>query len=700
MAVTAETPGSHPRIPARERARPGPLLVSDPPRWAPALLIALSLTPATLCLGESTPTPAKVAPEPLSLIVLTLDTTRADHLGAYGAAGAMTPVLDSLAAGGARYARAITPSPLTLPAHASLFTGLDPPEHGVRNNGTAVLPAELPTLAATLAARGYATGAFVASRVLDHRFGLDRGFDFYDDRMAAEQLGQYGYPERDAHAVTSAALAWLDSLPAGKPYFLWLHYYDPHAPYQPPRSPGLSQQHGVADASQGYAGEIAFVDRQIGRLLAALPVGERLVAAVGDHGEMLGEHGETGHGIFLYRAALEVPLILAGPGIPVGLVIEETVATRRMASTLLRLLGADGGGAPLPGPVLPGLGEESPRQPVYSEARMPASAYGWAALKAVTDGPWRLIAAPRPELYNVVDDPGEQRNLLATGRPGAAGSRQAKAPARRLRAVLVAIDAGFERRLGTEPAHDPELQANLRSLGYLSNMSEAGTIDPKDGIRLLADFDRARQLMGAGNTVQALGLLQGLVARNPRNVPFRSRLAAAQLETGDTRAALASYRAAIELDPRLDFLHRNLADAYLRLGHIEQARAEYRLALELNPRFAAAWLRLAELAARAGEGAQERRLLLEAVAAGTTSAAILSRLGQIEITAGAADAAEAHLRQATGLAPAWALPWLLRGQAAEARGDADAAAEHYRKAAALAPGSKEGREARRRLSEQ
>ncbi len=646
---------------------------------APILLVAALAGPAFGQAGSEGPPQT-----PPSLVLLTLDTTRSDHLGAYGAQGAVTPVLDSLAARGTRYATAIAPSPLTLPAHASLLTGLEPPEHGVRDNGTAVLPAGLPTLATALAERGYATGAFVASRVLDRRFGLDRGFDVYGDRMAAERVGQYGYPERDATAVTSAALAWAAGLPAGKPYFLWLHYYDPHAPYQPPGS----RRYG--SDREAYAGEIAHVDRQIGRLLAGLPAGSRLVATVSDHGEMLGEHGESGHGIFLYRAALEVPLIVAGPGVPAGRVVEQTVATRRLAATLLHLL--DAGDSALPGPVLPGLApetsEEMPALAVYSEATMPASAYGWAPLTALTDGRWRLIVAPRPELYDVAADPAETHNLIT----------EQRGEARRLRRALEALEAGFTRRRADEPPADPRLDAQLRSLGYLQAASGVeGTLDPKDGIRLLAELDEASRLMAAGDAAGAVALLEGLVAKNPGNVPFRSRLAAAQLAAGRNDAAVASYRAAIELNPRLDFLHRNLAEAYLRLGRVDEARQEYRLTLELNPRFAGAWLALAELAARGGNAPEERRLLLEAVAAGTASAGISSRLGQLEIAAGRPAAAEEHLRQATELAPEWSLTWLLRGQAAEALGDDDAAATFYRRAAA-APASREGQEARRRLA--
>lgn len=580
--------------------------------------------------------PASAAP---NLVLLTLDTTRADHLGVYGAAKARTPVLDALAARGTRYARALAPSPLTLPAHASLLTGLAVPEHGVRDNGTAVLPEGLPTLATAFSAKGYATGAFVASRVLDRRFGLDRGFEVYDDRMAAERLGQYGYPERDAKAVTSAAISWLAALPAGKPYFLWVHYYDPHAPYRPPpRWRGGSEK---AD----YAGEIAYVDAEIGRLLKALPPGEPVVAVAGDHGEMLGEHGERGHGIFLYRAALEVPLILAGPGVPTGRVVDETVATRRLAPTLLALLGAEQPTAE----DLPGLGPASragaPRsgasRPIYSQTSMPRSAYGWAPLAAVSDQRLRFIAAPRPELYDFVADPGETRNLI----------RERRRDAKRLKSALEALEAGFERPRADAPAPDPQLEADLRSLGYLSASGTGGaaTIDPKDGIELLADFERAIGLMGRGAHRKALEILEALVARNPRNVPFVTRLASARLENGLAEAAIAAYRQAVELNPRLHFLHCHLADAYRRLGRLDEARREYELTLALNPRSAAAWLALAELAHGAGERGEERRLLHEAVAAGTASATIRGRLGQIEQAAGNSEAAAIHLREARRL---------------------------------------------------
>ncbi|MEM7587171.1 MAG: sulfatase, partial [Acidobacteriota bacterium] len=391
-------------------------------------------------LPATAPAEQKFAAPP-SLVLITLDTTRNDAIGPAPGRPSRTPVLDRLAADGVRFQEAIAPTPLTLPSHASLLTGLDPPEHGLRDNGSFALPRELPTLATVLSERGYETAAFVATRVLDRRFGLARGFDTYDDRMVAERTGEYGYPERDAAAVTSAALAWLTERSLERPYFVWVHYYDPHAPYA---APGSDPRRS---AKERYRDEIAFVDRQIGRLLASAPgaPADRVVAVVGDHGEALGEHGERTHGIFVYRATMVVPLILSGAGVPTGREVGETVAARRLAPTLLRLLAAPGAGrrsAPgtavpgtaLPGTVLPGLDlGDPPPEAAYSESQMPARTYGWSGLTALSDGDHRLIRAPRPELYEIVSDPDEQNNLV----------REQRALAGQLRDRLLGLEAGF-----------------------------------------------------------------------------------------------------------------------------------------------------------------------------------------------------------------------------------------------------------------
>jgi predicted Zn-dependent protease len=309
---------------------------------------------------------------------------------------------------------------------------------------------------------------------------------------------------------------------------------------------------------------------------------------------------------------------------------------------------------------------------------MPANTYGWSPLKAVTDQRWRLIAAPRPELYDLRADPGEERNLIAEQR------REAS----RLKQALKAIERSQESRRTASPEPDPELAADLRSLGYLSSSSSrAGEIDPKDGRDMLTELAEAKQLLLAGESVRAASILRHLVRRSPGNIPFLTQLGAAELAAGDADAALAAYRRAVSLNPQLDFLHLNLGRAYLELGRAEEARRELEVTLEINRRAAEAWLGLGELAHRAGESAEERRLLLEAVAAGTASALIRTRLGQIEMAGGDLAAADSHLRIAAGLVPDLAFTWLLWGDLAEARRRPTEALLRYRKAAAIEPAS-------------
>ena len=462
-----------------------------------------------------------------------------------------------------------------------------------------------------------------------------------------------------------------------QPYFLWVHYYDPHAPYEPP-----AQWQG-STTTANYAGEIAYVDQEIGRLLSALPGEdqEAVIAVVGDHGESLGEHGEKTHGIFLYRASLEVPLILAGPGVPTGEVVEEVVATRRLMATLLRLLGvgdtAQDPGSSLPG--LPAVGDPAPPEPVYSATWMPANTYGWSPLRAVSDQRWRLILAPRPELYDFQADPGELDNLIN------AHPQEAE----RLGRVLAAIEEDRKAYATGESPAGPEPLAALRSLGYFSGSvppdPDVGAIDPKDGLPILAESDRARQLLQSLNYDESLVILRGLAERNPGNVPFLSRLAQAELASGHGEAAVETYRRAIALSPRLDFLHLNLAEGYRELGQLEEATEEYKRTLELNARSAKAWLALAELALRSGDSEEEQRILLESLEVGTRSALLRCRLGQIDGRSGNLVAANLHFQAATLLTPGWALPWLLWGENAEATGQAGEALNRYSQAALAEP---------------
>lgn len=615
---------------------------------------------------------AGAAPARPDLLLITLDTTRADSLGAYGAKGAVTPHLDLLAKTGTRFENAFSPVPLTLPAHASLFTGLLPAEHELRDNGWGRLDGRHPLLAETLQRAGYKTAAFPASRVLDARFGLDRGFTFYDDAMAAERIGQFGYPERPAAEVVDAALAWLAQTPKDAPLFLWVHFYDPHAPYEPPR------EFSSRNERERYAGEVHYLDRELGRLLAAWPAGrEKIVAAVADHGEALGEHGEDGHGLLLYGSTLRVPLLIAGQGVPPAQVVQSPVGIVRLGATLLHLLGVK---TQFPGKRLPLREDEIAREAkdppaIFHETLFPGTAFGWSPLAAITRGKTKVIAAPRPELYALDRDPGELDNLLMkTEGPGIdEAGRRAR---RELEAQLTRHPLNVE-----PPKVDPEVAAELRSLGYLSGQSRSfGNLDPKEGVLLLQEFEKAGELEAERQVPEARKILETLVAKSPQSIPFLSRLAGLESQMGDREQGLKTLDRAIRLSPQLDFLHFDRGNLLIQAGQVEEAKKAWRLTLDLNPRFSGAWLRLSELALRQGEPAEEERLLNEALKAGTTSAMVYTRLAEIAIRRGELDVADRHLAEATRLLPSWTAPWQMWADLARQQGKNELAAEREEKA--------------------
>ena len=640
---------------------------------------------------------AGVTPASLpDILFVTLDTTRADALGVYGGA-TRTPTLDALAARGLRFAEALTAAPLTLPAHATLFTGLDPVEHGLRDNGAGALAAGIPTLAEALRQRGYATAGIIASRVLDRRFGLDRGFDLYDEAMPAERLGEYGYPERPAVEVVDAALAWERSADAARPHFLWVHFYDPHAPYLPPAGPASG---AAAGDRERYLAEVERVDRELGRLLEGLGSGPRsaqprLVAVVGDHGESLGEHGEREHGLLLSRAVLRVPLLLSGPGVPAGRTIAGPIATRRLAATVLDLVDRSeidpsgkerrkGSVKSVRGPTLSLVGDGVDTALVYHETLFPLSAFGWAPLFAVTEGTLRFVLGPRPQLFDLAADPGELRSDLAAG----------NSAARKLKKELASL---LERKLFSPPTKtepDAELAAALQNLGYLSGQSapngaatgdRAQRIDPADGLVLLERFMAAKRQLASGDAAGALATFEQLTVTSPGSVPFWMERGATQRSLGRFAAAVTSLERARRLNPELDFLDLRLGESYAAAGRAADAEAAWRRALERNPRFAQAALALGEFLGKDGRATEEERVVRNAVEAGTSSVFLLTRLAQIELARADLAGADGHLAEATRLIPEFATAWRLWAEVARRQGDLDAAAARAARAQATQP---------------
>jgi arylsulfatase A-like enzyme len=533
------------------------------------------------------------------VVLVTIDTLRADRVGAYGDVRARTPVLDTLAARGVRFETAISPAPLTLPSHASLLTALDPPRHAVRHNSIHRLGEGIPTLAEAFSRAGFATAAFVGAVVLERRYGLDRGFDLYDDRQMDRQSSQtVGYAERSAEQVVDAALHWLGSAPPR--FFLWLHFYDPHAAYAPPAG------FAMAFARDPYRGEIAFADFQLGRLLEALRArfGEQglLVAATSDHGESLGEHGELRHSYGVYDATQRVPLILYGVGMPAGRVVAAPVRLVDLAPTLLEAAGLP----PLPGadgrPLQPLIaGRETQARPAYVETFATRYDYGWSALQGLRTDRYKLIRAPRPELYDLSLDPGELEDLAAEqlelvreldARLGQALAREGPAPDR------VALDAAAAEQLRALGYVAPELPP-----GFEAGDPLAGP-DPKDEIGLLARLAEVERLALLERPAEALALLRDLADPPTAVVALRATLA---LRAGELELALADARRAIEREPRRLDLRLVLASALEAQSGAASARDAWQEALAIDPRSRAAWQGIARALEQQGDAAGAAR---------------------------------------------------------------------------------------------
>ncbi|MGH9442865.1 MAG: sulfatase family protein, partial [Thermoanaerobaculia bacterium] len=375
---------------------------------------------ATLCLAF----PGCGRKRAPNVLLVTFDTTRADHMGYATGRKGVTPTLDALAASGTWFTECVAAAPITLPSHTSILTGLYPYRHGVRDNGTYTVPHDDVTLSQILQARGYATHAIVSSAVLDKRYGLTRGFDEYDSDLSSGDPGApFLFREIKANQAADKAVEWLTAgRPKDRPFFLWVHFYDPHADYEPP--PDVAARF----PRDPYTGEIAFADRELGRVLDALrqigQFGRTLVVFTSDHGESLGAHGETTHTIFVYEATTRVPLLFHGPGVPAGKKVDNLTSSVDIFPTILALLGIPPSGSVDGENLVPRWKGGTPRhEPVYMESLAPRLDHGWAELRALRDERYKAIQAPIPEVYDLQQDPGEWRNLLAGGAPVPPGAR-------------------------------------------------------------------------------------------------------------------------------------------------------------------------------------------------------------------------------------------------------------------------------------
>jgi arylsulfatase A-like enzyme/Tfp pilus assembly protein PilF len=527
-----------------------------------------------------------------NLLVITIDTLRADRLGAYGYSKAHTPHLDELASEGVVFEDVVAQVPVTLPSHASLFTGLVPPTHGVRDNTYFRLDPGARTLAEVLKAQGYETAAFVSAFVLNSSFGLDQGFDVYDDEVAAGEAEIAGtIAERRGELVTRSFLSWIEKRSSDRPFFAWVHFFDPHLPYAPP-----------PPYPTGYDGEIAYVDAQVGRVLETLEAKglgkDTLVVVTSDHGESLGEHGEKSHGFFVYDATLRVPLILrSAASLPAGERIATPVRTIDVFPTVLEALDV-----PVPedtqGRSLLSLvrGEAMRPPPAYAECYVSELNFRWAPLVALREGGYKYIEAPRPELYDLNADPGETQNLFETDPERATSMRS------RLADLVAALPASLSSR--SQP--DAETIARLRSLGYAAAGGEsapegASLPDPKDRLHLWTRLEEVILHQGAGDLPKAIAAALEVLEEDPTNLLALELLANARSSSGERDEAIEIYRRILDIDASRPLSHVLFGNLLWQSGDLTGAEKSFLAALERDPDFARAHRRLGELYFTRGE---------------------------------------------------------------------------------------------------
>jgi arylsulfatase A-like enzyme/Flp pilus assembly protein TadD len=600
----------------------------------------------TLALGR----PDGGTQDGLNLVVITLDTTRADHIGAYGSTLAKTPVLNGLAREGVIFEHAMSTAPLTLPAHSSMFTGRFPPEHGVRDNGGFYLDDAQVTLAEMLKAHGFATGGFVAAFVLDRKWGIGQGFDEYlDDFDMSKMRGRaMGSIQRPAPEVLDKALPWIDSVKDQR-FFAWIHFYDPHTPYAPPE-PFKSEY-----AGHPYRGEIAFTDSQVGRLVDHLRtrglLDRTVLMVLGDHGESLGDHGETTHGFFIYEAATRVPFIVRAPF--------QTTRARRVADpvrivdltpTALDLLGlpvpAGLSGASLT-PLMTGAVRELGLEG-YAEAMYPLHHYGWSDLRALRSGRFKLIDAPRPELFDLERDPNETTNIF----------EQRRSLGDRMVAQLRQKEAAFEKVEAVQPATDvdPEVRARLAALGYVGSFVASASdprtdrADPKDKIDLFNLMGEARDIGNdPGGFEKGVALLTQVVTQDPNVVDAWFTLGNWHLREGKYAEAIGYFRKLLALKPDHDVAVVSMAHAYRSLGNDEAAMAGYERYLEIDPKDAYVRYQVGQVFLERGDLARAEDVFNQSLALDPKVAQAKNALGVIAFRRGDLATAERLTREAIAL---------------------------------------------------
>ncbi|OGQ83414.1 MAG: hypothetical protein A2289_16350 [Deltaproteobacteria bacterium RIFOXYA12_FULL_58_15] len=651
------------------------------------------MTAAVACMfamgcNEAGQTSTRLAPivaaRKRSVVLITLDTTRADHLQPYGANNVPTPTLMALANHGIVFEQVVAVAPITLVAHTSILSGLYPPEHGVRNNGIHYVPEDVQTLAEILQGKGFRTAAFVSAAVLEKRYGLSQGFDVYDDDLSKGRLRQPRMvPDRPAGITVDAARTWLDGLSDRDHYFLWVHLYDPHAPYSPPPPYRRTYRERM------YDGEIAYVDEQIGRLLAHPRINGDYGAdevddanhnnapwihVLGDHGESLGQHSENTHALLAYESTLRVPWIMSGPGIK-AMRVTQPVSQVDLLPTVLDQVDLDD-------EIPQGLkGISQIRRPspsrhrgLYAETYLPYYTYGWAKLRVLRFGPWKLIDSPEPELFNVQRDPNELSNLIEQ-QPDVAFDLRADFD------TFVAGHGEADKEANLEV--DADAMAQLAALGYVAvgSSDRYATVprpDPKKLIDVHVALERARHFIRDRLYDHARSQLEIVLGRDPNNLAALLDLAEVQASQNRLDEGIITLTRALELDPRYTQSYLSMARLEARRGDLQRALTVTQHALDLDPKSLEGRLQQAQLLAHSGKLDEAERRLREALYLYPGHPRLLLTYAQlVEIRKGELDAAEKTVRAALDSDPFLLAAWLTLGDLLARKHQEEAAAAAY-----------------------
>ena len=515
-----------------------------------------------------------------NVLLITLDTTRADKIGAYGYDKAKTPNIDTLASKGVKFVNAYCQVPLTLPSHCSIFTGTYPLYHHVHNNGFYYLDEDQVTLAEVLKSNNFQTAAFVSSFTVDSRFGIGQGFDYFDDTFLADEMFKNFRSERPAEKVFESFRDWLDEHSKNK-FFCWVHFYDPHLPYFPP-SPYREE---FSDSP--YDGEIAYMDFYVGKTIEKLKeqgvFQKTLIILAGDHGEAFGENGESDHGLFLYNSTLKVPLVFhAENKIPPGLEIPSSVRLIDIMPSILDMLGVEVPDKVQGTSLLPYIDSQKEESlPSYIETVYPKEYYGWSELSGLVEKEWKYIRAPKPELYNLLEDPEERNNLFFVKKKIA--DDMSKNLDRMIQEYAIDVDVQT-RKLSLEE------QERLRSLGYVGGAtgekrSETELPDPKDKLEEFSLIHQARMAVSSGEFEEAAEKYRRILDLNP-DVPWNYvNLAVTLNNLEKSEAAIQILEQGLNRVPESFVLLSRLGHFHLRAGNFEKAFEISQAALRIDPQY-------------------------------------------------------------------------------------------------------------------